>query len=128
MTEDDIFLNAVEIIDAAERARYIDETCAGDDERKTKVLSLLRAHEEASKFLATPAMADLRAQVQELRDNQHGSSEDQDSSAATEETKVDAAVVHAADEQRLEVSAEEITSVEEEFRRHLLPSTRPNWL
>jgi eukaryotic-like serine/threonine-protein kinase len=128
MTEDDIFLNAVEIIDAAERARYIDETCAGDDERKTKVLSLLRAHDEASQFLATPAMADLRAQVQELRENPHGSSEDVDSSAATEEPAIDAAIVHSADHRRLEVSAEDKATAEDEFCRHLSPGTRPNWL
>ncbi len=128
MTDDDIFLNALEIVDAADRARYLDETCAGNKERRTKILSLLRAHEEASNFLATPAVADLRAQVQELREHSSSSSEDVDSSAVTEDTNVEGARLRAEDGQESTIGREEEVAVEDNFRGFLSPSTRPNWL
>jgi len=40
------------------RAGYLDEACAGDDDARREVASLLGAHEEAGTFLETPVLAD----------------------------------------------------------------------
>jgi serine/threonine protein kinase len=40
-----------------ERAAYLDEACAGDDELKDEASSLLNAHDEAGDFIEQPAIA-----------------------------------------------------------------------
>jgi serine/threonine protein kinase len=40
-----------------ERAAYLDEACAGDDELKIEAVSLLSAHDEAGEFIEEPAIA-----------------------------------------------------------------------
>lgn len=68
MNQDDIFLKASEITDSAERAAYVNDVCAGNAELEQRVTALLKADEEASRFLDMPAMSDVRAQVRELRE------------------------------------------------------------
>src|SRR2546423_6227636 len=43
-------------LDGAERAAFLDQTCAGDDALRAEVASLLESHAEADSFLAAPAM------------------------------------------------------------------------
>ncbi|HEX3151694.1 MAG TPA: serine/threonine-protein kinase [Gemmataceae bacterium] len=56
MTDRDLFIAALEHSDPAERAAWLDEACAGDAECRRRVDVLLHAHEEASRFLASPAV------------------------------------------------------------------------
>jgi len=42
--------------DPAERQAYLDEACAGDEELRREIESLLAYDERASQFLETPAM------------------------------------------------------------------------
>ena len=46
-----IFTQAVTFVDASERCSYLDRACAGNDEMRSEVESLLRAHEQAGDFL-----------------------------------------------------------------------------
>src|SRR5262249_32731337 len=48
--------------DAAQRASFLDEACAGDEELRREVESLLAVHEQAEGFLGTPAL-EVAAQV-----------------------------------------------------------------
>src|SRR5262245_34780791 len=41
--------------DAGQRAAFLDEACAGDEELRREVESLLAAHEQAESFLTSPA-------------------------------------------------------------------------
>src|SRR5437016_4088793 len=61
MSERDIFIAALEIEDPAERAVYIDRTCAGDADLLRRVGGLLDAHGRAGKFLDRPAAEQLAA-------------------------------------------------------------------
>jgi non-specific serine/threonine protein kinase/serine/threonine-protein kinase len=62
---DSIFWSAVEIADAAERHRYLDEACAGDPELRRHLDELLAAYPKVDRFLETPACTadDTRIQV-----------------------------------------------------------------
>src|ERR671934_259657 len=55
MTDRDLFIAALEHADPAERAAWLDRACAGDTDRRRRVDVLLRAHDQASRFLANPA-------------------------------------------------------------------------
>jgi serine/threonine protein kinase/tetratricopeptide (TPR) repeat protein/thiol-disulfide isomerase/thioredoxin len=46
-----VFLGALEISDAEQRAAYLDEACGGNIELRSQVESLLKAHEQAGGFL-----------------------------------------------------------------------------
>src|SRR5262249_25296032 len=48
--------------DAAQRAAFLDEACAGDEELRWEVESLLAVHEQSESFLAVPAL-EVAAQV-----------------------------------------------------------------
>src|SRR2546423_12480359 len=63
MSERDIFIAALEIEDPAERAAYIDRTCAGDADLLRRVGGLLGAHGRAGKFLDRPAAEQLAAEA-----------------------------------------------------------------
>jgi WD40 repeat protein len=52
-----IFTAALAKESPAERAVYLDEACAGDAGVRARVAALLRAHQEAGSFLATPVQA-----------------------------------------------------------------------
>jgi tRNA A-37 threonylcarbamoyl transferase component Bud32 len=56
MTDRDLFIAALEHSDPAERAAWLDQACAGDPECRRRVDVLLRAHDEASRFLASPVV------------------------------------------------------------------------
>ncbi len=51
MSERDIFLALLDLTVPAERARYLDEACAGDPELRAKVERLIHSHEAAGSFL-----------------------------------------------------------------------------
>jgi serine/threonine protein kinase/WD40 repeat protein len=57
----EIFADAIDIGDAAARARFVDQACGGDEEIRQKVEALLRAHLQAGSFLEGPAPQDLQA-------------------------------------------------------------------
>jgi serine/threonine-protein kinase len=44
-----------------ERASFLDQACAGDDELKNEATTLIAAHDEAGGFIEEPAMAHDRA-------------------------------------------------------------------
>ncbi len=52
----EVFHAAVECVGAMERARFLDEVCAGDAELRGEVKALIAAHEEADTFIERPAM------------------------------------------------------------------------
>jgi serine/threonine protein kinase len=56
MNERTIFLNALEIPEAAKREAYLDEACAGEAALRRNVAALLKSHEEAGGFLERPAI------------------------------------------------------------------------
>src|SRR5262245_50805980 len=55
MNEREIFIAARQKQDAAELAVFLDEVCDGDAERRQRVLSLLREHDQLGSFLESPA-------------------------------------------------------------------------
>ncbi len=59
----EIFDDAAEIADPAERARFLDERCGGDDKLRKEVESLLTADGGASSFLETPITAAVHGQA-----------------------------------------------------------------
>jgi serine/threonine protein kinase len=50
-----VFLAALQQPAGAEREAWLDEVCAGDDERRRRIQALLRAYDDAGSFLETPA-------------------------------------------------------------------------
>lgn len=59
MNEREIFQSAIEITDDTERQEYLDSACGSDGALRQQVEQLLRAHADASQFLAIPAAAQL---------------------------------------------------------------------
>jgi tetratricopeptide (TPR) repeat protein len=55
MREQTIFIEALEREDPAERAAFLDQTCAGDPALRERVEKLLRRHQQAGSFLEPPA-------------------------------------------------------------------------
>jgi formylglycine-generating enzyme required for sulfatase activity/serine/threonine protein kinase len=56
MTEQTIFLAALDIADPAERAAYVDAACAGNTQLRRQVRALLAAHEGSGEFMNLPAV------------------------------------------------------------------------
>src|SRR5689334_13060879 len=56
MSEREIFTAAVSLTDPARREAFLREACANQDKLRQRVDALLRAHDNASAFLATPAI------------------------------------------------------------------------
>jgi formylglycine-generating enzyme required for sulfatase activity len=61
MTEQTIFLAALEITDPAERLAYLDRATAGDETLRRQIESLLAAHERSGAFLDVPACEQMAA-------------------------------------------------------------------
>ena len=104
MTERTIFLAALEIADAAERAAYLDQACGEDADLRAQVEALLSSHQDSSQFLETPAAAGDSATDMTLVSHSPGDDDDEDehkSAAATGEA---------------------------ELKKYLQPATRPGWL
>jgi WD40 repeat protein/serine/threonine protein kinase len=55
MTEESIFIEALEKGDAAERAAFLDRACAGEEALRRRIDRLLRRHEQPDSFLERPA-------------------------------------------------------------------------
>src|SRR5262245_22956403 len=51
MRERDIFIEALQQADPAQRSAYLDAACAGDDVLRQRVLQLLAGHEDKESFL-----------------------------------------------------------------------------
>ena len=60
MTEEAIFLAALDIPDPSARAAYLDGACGGDAELRHGVEALLLAHDKSGEFLDVPAGQQLR--------------------------------------------------------------------
>jgi serine/threonine protein kinase len=58
-----IFMAALEKIDPAERAAYIDEACGNDEALRQRVEILLKAHDDPGSFLKSPAVKPVAAVV-----------------------------------------------------------------
>jgi WD40 repeat protein/serine/threonine protein kinase len=56
VTEEQVFLAALELTDPAERAAYLDRTCGGDATFRRQVEALLAAHFRSGTFLDSPAV------------------------------------------------------------------------
>lgn len=56
MSEQEIFLAAVEIPDLAARQAYLDQACTGNPALRQQVDALLKVHATAGDFLKTPAI------------------------------------------------------------------------
>ena len=56
MTEETIFLTALEQATPADRAAYLDAACAGDIALRERVEALLRSHADPDSFLDRPAL------------------------------------------------------------------------
>lgn len=54
MSEETLFVAALEIADPAKRQAYLDQACAGHPELRQRIESLLNAHDKAGEFLETP--------------------------------------------------------------------------
>ena len=52
----DLYHAALEV-DASERAAFLERACAGDDDLRHEVESLIASHEQATQFIAAPALA-----------------------------------------------------------------------
>jgi eukaryotic-like serine/threonine-protein kinase len=59
MTEQTIFLSALDIPDAGKRSAYLETACAGDAGLRKQVEALLAAHERSGLFLDDPAVAQM---------------------------------------------------------------------
>src|SRR4051794_6949504 len=57
MSERDIFLDALDRTDPADRAGYLDRACGGEMGLRRRIEGLLAAHEAAGGFLKTPVPA-----------------------------------------------------------------------
>ncbi|MEM9347613.1 MAG: protein kinase [Planctomycetota bacterium] len=57
-SDKDIFLQALEIEDPAQRGAFLDEACQGDEQLRSRVDTLLRSAEMLGGFLETPAMVE----------------------------------------------------------------------
>ncbi len=56
MTEETIFTTALEKQDQAERSRYLDESCAGDQALRQRVEALLQSHRDLGSFMDRPPL------------------------------------------------------------------------
>ena len=61
MTEEQVFLAALDLPDATARAAYLDETCGEDAEFRRQVEALLAAHFRTGAFLDVPAAEQVHA-------------------------------------------------------------------
>lgn len=55
MTEQSIFMTALDLVDPHQRESYIDSACGGDEQLRSRVLALLAANEVSDSFLEVPA-------------------------------------------------------------------------
>jgi serine/threonine protein kinase/tetratricopeptide (TPR) repeat protein len=57
MSEETIFISALEKTDPAQRAAFLDDACRGDADLRRRVEALLRAHEQSGDLLDPPVQA-----------------------------------------------------------------------
>lgn len=68
MSEQEIFLDALNLESSEERLAFIKERCGGDDALRKRLEALLQAHAETGNFLGSPAIgsvSDVRSQITE---------------------------------------------------------------
>src|SRR5262245_65950269 len=61
MTEQTIFLSALDVPKGDKRAAFLDSACAGDPALRRQVEALLDAHERSGAFLNDPAVEQIAA-------------------------------------------------------------------
>ncbi len=61
MTEEQVFLGALDLPNGADRAAYLDEVCGQNSERRRQVEELLAAHERSGQFLDEAAAEQMAA-------------------------------------------------------------------
>jgi hypothetical protein len=61
VTEEQIFLAALDLPDAAARAAYLNKACGGNTEFRRQVEALLAAHFRSGAFLDVPAAEQVNA-------------------------------------------------------------------
>jgi serine/threonine protein kinase len=87
MTEREIFLAATDLANPAERAAYLDKACASDAALRVRVEALLRSHQDAGRFLASPVVASPNLDATGAFVPSDPGSVDVPASAATTETR-----------------------------------------
>ena len=68
MTEEQVFLAALDLPDRADRTAYLDEVCGENSELRRQVEELLAAHERSGQFLDEPAAEQMAAGPQSPSD------------------------------------------------------------
>jgi serine/threonine protein kinase/formylglycine-generating enzyme required for sulfatase activity len=82
MSEQSIFLSALEIADPAEREAFLNDACGSDARLRTEIEALLQSHAAAGDFLKTPALEQVAApalptvMLVESTDDQHDAAAD----------------------------------------------------
>src|SRR6516162_7639879 len=89
MTEEQIFLEAVELADPADRMAYLDKACGGNAELRRQVESLLAAHFTSGEFLDEPLGEQMRAGESNSSDNTVDMRTHMGRDAVTDEKKPD---------------------------------------
>ena len=68
MKEDEIFAEALEIPDSAQRAKFLDRICQGDEKLRQSVVELLSLHDTADGFLDSPPFVQVEPEPSEQAD------------------------------------------------------------
>src|SRR5579872_2422525 len=120
MSEQSIFLAALEIADAAERMAYVHGACAGDAALRRQVETLLAAHDRSGEFLDIPVVAQIAADF----------SQPVEATAALELNQEGAAIMAAPEDRThpAQTSAEQPDDDEENALDFLQASTKPGAL
>src|SRR6516225_5656628 len=77
MTEETIFVSALDKRTPADRSAYLDEACAGDAVLRQRVEVLLKAHDDAGAFLDRPAVEQIAACGPQSQDSAEAIAESQ---------------------------------------------------
>jgi eukaryotic-like serine/threonine-protein kinase len=83
MRERELFEAAVELHDPRERARYLDQACAGDAAIRARVDALLQSHDEAGSFLNERLAVELDSTIEDPSPGDPNARPGRDPSAAT---------------------------------------------
>ncbi|MDQ3256338.1 MAG: serine/threonine protein kinase, partial [Acidobacteriota bacterium] len=65
----EVFASALERV-AAERAAFLDETCAGDEALRREVERLLASYDEEQSFMESPAVGEVATQILKKNDSE----------------------------------------------------------
>jgi eukaryotic-like serine/threonine-protein kinase len=120
MTEQTIFLAALDMVDPAERAAYMDGACAGDETLRRQVEALFAAHERSGEFLDVPAIIQVAPA--------HAQSDDGTVALEANAEGAHIVAVHKNRDNMSETEAEQRGEEEGNALTFLQPSTKPGSL